>query len=128
MSGTLSAAPKRESIDVTYRIAFEFGSDRLSAESKRILDEIVAAMNANPDWRLAIEGHTDAYGTPAHNQALSEQRAAAASAYLQSEGIEPRRLSIAGFGASRPLAPHTALESVRNRRVELRRQEKPAER
>ena len=42
MSGTLSAAPKRESIDVTYRIAFEFGSDRIDAEAKQILDEIVA--------------------------------------------------------------------------------------
>lgn len=122
MSGTLSAATKHEGIDVTYRIAFEFGSDRINAESKRILDEIVAAMDANPDWRLTIEGHTDAYGTPAHNQALSERRAAAASAYLQSGGIGSGRLSIVGFGASRPLAPNTALESLRNRRVELRRQ------
>jgi outer membrane protein OmpA-like peptidoglycan-associated protein len=122
MSGTLSTATKAESIDVTYRITFEFGSDRLNAESKRILDEIVAAMDANPEWRLTIEGHTDPYGTPAHNQELSERRAAAAGAYLQSGGIGPGRLSIAGFGASRPLAPNTALGNLRNRRVELRRQ------
>lgn len=122
MTGTLPAATNNQSIDVMYRISFEFASDRINAESKQILDEIVVAMEANPSWRLMIEGHTDAYGTAAHNQALSESRAQAASAYLQSAGIGAERLSARGFGASRPLEPSTTLGNVRNRRVELRRQ------
>ena len=121
MSGNPSAATKHESVNVTYRINFDFASDQINAESKQILDEIVVAMDANPRWRLTIEGHTDAHGTPAHNQALSERRAEAASAYLQLAGIGAERLSALGFGASRPLGPNTAIGSLRNRRVELRR-------
>jgi outer membrane protein OmpA-like peptidoglycan-associated protein len=122
MSGSSSAATKHESVEVTYRISFDFASDQINAESKQILDEIVVAMDANPRWRLTIEGHTDAHGTPAHNQALSVRRAEAASAYLQLAGIGAERLRTLGFGASRPLAPNTVLGSLRNRRVELRRQ------
>ena len=104
-----------------YRVTFEFGSDGINADSKRILDEIVVAMKANPDWRVAIEGHTDARGTEDYNRALSERRARAARTYLQSAGIAPGRLSAVGFGASRPVAPNDARGNVLNRRVELHR-------
>jgi outer membrane protein OmpA-like peptidoglycan-associated protein len=121
-SGTLSAETKQESTDVMYRINFDFGSDGINDESERALDKIVVAMKANPDWRVAIEGHTDAQGTPDYNRALSERRAQAVKAYLQSAGILPGRLSAVGFGASRPVAPNDALGNVLNRRVEFHRQ------
>jgi outer membrane protein OmpA-like peptidoglycan-associated protein len=121
-SGTLSAETKQESTRVMYRINFDFGSDGINDESKRALDKIVVAMKANPDWRVAIEGHTDAQGTPDYNRALSERRAQAVKAYLQSAGISPGRLSAVGFGASRPVAPNNALGNVLNRRVEFHRQ------
>jgi outer membrane protein OmpA-like peptidoglycan-associated protein len=121
-AGTLSAETKQASTDVMYRINFDFGSDGINDESKRTLAKIVVAMKANPDWRVAIEGHTDAQGTPDYNRALSERRAQAVKAYLQSAGIAPRRLSAVGFGASRPMAPNEALGNVLNRRVEFHRQ------
>ena len=121
-SGTLSTDTKQESTDGRYRINFDFGSDRINNESKRALGEIVTAMNANPEWRVAIEGHTDAHGTPDYNRALSERRAQAVKIYLQSAGIAPGRLSAVGFGASRPVAPNTAPGNVVNRRVEFHRQ------
>jgi outer membrane protein OmpA-like peptidoglycan-associated protein len=121
-SGTPSAETKQESTDVMYRINFDFGSDRINDESKRTLDKFVVALKADPDWRVAIEGHTDAQGMPDYNRALSERRAQAVKAYLQSAGIAPGRLSTVGFGASRPVAPNDALGNVLNRRVEFHRQ------
>jgi outer membrane protein OmpA-like peptidoglycan-associated protein len=103
-------------------IKFEFDSDHINDESRRLLDKLVVTMKANPDWRVRIEGHTDAHGTPDYNRALSERRADVVRAYLQSAGIARARLSVAAFGATRPVAPHDAPGNALNRRVELHRQ------
>jgi OmpA-OmpF porin, OOP family len=103
------------------RMSFDFGTDGLDEASKRILDRVVVTMNANRNWRLAIEGHTDAQGTPDYNQTLSERRAQAVKNYLEAAGIPSQRLSTAGFGASRALGPNNARGNALNRRVELYR-------
>lgn len=104
-----------------YRITFEFDSDRLSGDSMRTLQKILTALQAHPEWRLRIEGHTDAYGTPEHNTALSHRRALAAKDYLASAGISEDRLSVTAFGASRPLAGRSDQPAFQNRRVEFYR-------
>src|SRR5262249_1387804 len=53
------------------------------------------------DYR--IEGHTDAKGSIAYNQVLSQRRAEAARNYLITMGIGEERLSAVGFGKTRPL-------------------------
>ena len=78
-------------------------------------------MKANPGWRVAIEGHTDALGSSEYNHALSERRAQAVKRYLEAAGVAPQRLSTAAFGASRPVAPNDARGNALNRRVELHR-------
>lgn len=120
-SNTPLVETKPEPANVMHRINFHFASDRITDESKRTLDKIVAAMKANPDWRVAIEGHTDAHGPPEYNSALSERRALAAKTYLEAAGISPRRLSAIGLGASRPVAPNAGLLTSLNRRVEFHR-------
>jgi outer membrane protein OmpA-like peptidoglycan-associated protein len=104
-----------------YRITFEFDSDRLSGESMRTLQRISTAMRAHPEWRLRIEGHADAYGTPEHNVALSQRRALAAKEYLASAGIPEDRLSVTAYGASRPLGGKSDQPAFLNRRVEFYR-------
>lgn len=105
-----------------YGINFDSDSDHIKDESKPTLDKIVAMLKAKPDWKLTIEGHTDSTSTPAHNQDLSERRAAAVKAYLVAAGIDSARLKTAGYGATKPVAPNdTALGRSQNRRVELTR-------
>jgi len=101
------------------RIMFDFGSDVLTGESRRILQEIAAAMKANPDWHVMIAGHTDSHGPSAYNMALSERRAQAAKAYLESVGISAQRLRVSGFAGSRPLTPNDGPLAFLNRRVEF---------
>jgi outer membrane protein OmpA-like peptidoglycan-associated protein len=102
-------------------IYFDTGSDRLRNESAPVLEQIAGMLTEHPELTLAIEGHTDNVGDPAANQVLSERRAAAVRSYLVERlGIDGGRLTTAGFGATRPVAPNTTPEGrQQNRRVEL---------
>jgi outer membrane protein OmpA-like peptidoglycan-associated protein len=101
-------------------ILFDLDSANLRAESRPVLDDVAKMLAGQPAWKLTIEGHTDASGSAAHNQSLSEGRAAAVKAYLVSQGVDAARLSTAGFGATRPVGDNaTELGRAQNRRVEL---------
>jgi peptidoglycan-associated lipoprotein len=104
-----------------HRIMFDFGADVLTGESRRTLQEVAAAMKANPDWHVMIAGHTDSHGPPVYNMALSERRAQAAKAYLESLGISAQRLRALGFAGSRPLAANNGSLAFLNRRVDFHR-------
>ena len=70
--------------------------------------------------RVAIEGHTDARGTDAYNQDLSERRAAAVRDAMDQLGVTRARFSVEGFGESRPFASNATPAGMRqNRRVEI---------
>lgn len=82
--------------------------------------EISKMLQASPALKLAVEGHTDNAGSPAHNQALSEARAREVVRLITSQNIAAARLQAAGFGQSRPLADNATEEGrAKNRRVEL---------
>jgi outer membrane protein OmpA-like peptidoglycan-associated protein len=103
-----------------YGINFDTDSDKIRDESKPTLDRIAALLKAKPDWKLSIEGHTDATATAQHNQQLSERRAAAVKVHLVAAGIDATRLSAKGLGATKPAASNaTAMGRAQNRRVEL---------
>ena len=86
----------------------------------RIAD-LIDSLQRNPDiLRLRVEGHTDSQGTDAHNQELSEARAAAVVTYLVSSGIDPQRLTPMGFGERRLLQQGDSDDvHATNRRVEF---------
>ncbi len=107
-----------------YGIYFDFASAQIKPQSKPTLDEIAAVMNAHPDWKLNVGGHTDNVGGDAFNLQLSQQRAEAVKATLVSQyGISADRLMTAGYGASSPVETNDTMEGrARNRRVELSKQ------
>jgi outer membrane protein OmpA-like peptidoglycan-associated protein len=101
-------------------INFETGKDIIRPESFAILNDVVKILAENPNYNLEINGHTDNVGKPASNQTLSEKRAAAVKQYLVNNGISENRLSSAGFGDTRPVAPNTSVANkALNRRVEF---------
>jgi len=103
-----------------YGINFDVDSDVIRDESKPTLDKIVAMLKSEPTMQLIIEGHTDSNGTTEHNQVLSQQRAESVKLYLVAAGVSPSRLSIEGYGESKPVASNTtATGMAQNRRVEL---------
>jgi outer membrane protein OmpA-like peptidoglycan-associated protein len=107
-------------VSLMLRIAFAFDSAELSAEARRDLDSVAAALSG-PELaggRLALEGHTDARGTADYNLHLSQRRADAVVAYLMQWGVAAGRLRPAGFGEYRPLPEYTPTDE-RQRRVEI---------
>jgi outer membrane protein OmpA-like peptidoglycan-associated protein len=114
------ALEKAGRVDV-YDIYFSFNSDVIRDESKPTLDELGDLLHRHPDWRLAIEGHTDNIASDTYNLDLSQRRAAAVkNALVGGYAIDASRLTTAGYGESRPKDTNDTLEGrARNRRVEL---------
>jgi OOP family OmpA-OmpF porin len=98
-------------------LQFEFGSGTLSSAADSTLDRIAELLLTSPA-AVSIEGHTDADGDAALNQALSQQRADAVRSALIERGVPAVRLVAVGYGAARPVAPNTTPEGrAANRRV-----------
>jgi outer membrane protein OmpA-like peptidoglycan-associated protein len=104
-------------------ITFDFDSSELTNDAQAMLDRIAVALHDPSIRTLAyrIEGHTDAKGTIAYNQSLSERRAAAARNYLITMGVSKERLIAVGFGKTRPLPnpPAASPYAPINRRVQF---------
>ncbi len=105
-----------------YGINFDVDSDRLRADAKPAIDQLIAALTANPSWNVTIEGHTDSTGTAARNLQLSELRATSVKTALVAAGIAEGRLSTVGLGQTKPVASNdTEVGRAQNRRVEIAR-------
>jgi OOP family OmpA-OmpF porin len=103
------------------RLGFAFDSDEIEPRDLAALDELGRVLQRNPNLRVRIEGHTDSVGSVAHNQALSERRAAAVRRHLiDVSGVAASRIQIWGYGATRPAYPNDTAEGRRgNRRTEI---------
>lgn len=110
-------------IELTGRVEFATGSAAIDAggETQNVLKEVARLLKSNPSIKkVRVEGHTDAKGNADTNKTLSANRAASVVAWLVRAGIEPGRLTSAGFGSERPLAENETAEGRRqNRRVEF---------
>ena len=74
----------------------------------------------NPSLNAQVQGNTDNIGTEKYNMGLSLRRAKSVKAYLVNKGVAADRMSIRGFGFSRPVATNDTDEGrALNRRVEL---------
>lgn len=102
-------------------IFFEFAKAVLLPESYPELDRTSEFLKNNPTIEIEIGGHTDDIGSDVTNQKLSEKRARAVADYIISKGIDPKRLTVVGYGESRPIAFNTDEEGrAMNRRVEFK--------
>lgn len=103
-----------------YGIHFDTGKATIQPDSENILGQIVTLLQAHPDLKLSVEGHTDSTGNAVANQTLSEKRAQAVVAWLSGKGIAASRLAAKGFGATKPVAGNGTEEGrEKSRRVEL---------
>jgi outer membrane protein OmpA-like peptidoglycan-associated protein len=102
-------------------ITFDFDKATLTANAKVLLDDVVQELAKYPDIKIEVGGHTDAKGSDAYNQSLSERRAAAVVSYFESKGIAADRMTSAGYGEAQPVADNESDEGrEKNRRVELK--------
>lgn len=101
-------------------VHFEFDRFNIRQDALKVLDEAVAAMQADQTLRLTIEGHTCNIGTAEYNLALGERRASAVRDYLVTRGVTADRLQTVSFGEERPKHSNDREETRRlNRRAAL---------
>ncbi len=107
-------------IELLDKIAFAEGSSELSGSASGVLDDVVAALGAEPTKRVRIEGHTDTRGEEAALLALSLARAEAVRAYLIRAGVGADRLDVEGVGGARPIDTNrTPTGRANNQRIEI---------
>ena len=90
------------------------------AESFDLLNSLASAAKQCSSFQVNIEGHTDADGSEAYNQRLSEARANLVVAYLSENGVERNRMTATGYGETRPVGDNsTDAGKAENRRIEF---------
>lgn len=101
-------------------IYFEYDADELRDDSKALLDEKIAILNANPSLTVRIAGHCDERGSDEYNIALGRRRAVAAKRYLTDRGIAEDRVETQSFGRERPAVQGSTEDAwSKNRRDEF---------
>lgn len=103
-------------------INFEFDSAKIQTVSYPLLDEFGKALKSGlSDGSFIIAGHTDSVGTTEYNNELSVRRANAVTDYLMvHHGINPTRLTVEGYGETKPIASNDSEKGRSlNRRVEF---------
>lgn len=102
-------------------IHFEYDSAKLTPASLEKLGYICAQLKEATGFNIEIVGHTDAWGTDAYNQPLSEKRAKSVHKELIRLGIPARELSFSGRGSSEPRVSNNTADGRRqNRRIEFK--------
>jgi chemotaxis protein MotB len=105
-------------------VLFNKGSATLKPEQIRALKKL-AQMLALMPGKIRVQGHTNVNPDLSDSKfsdpwTMSLARAASVLHVLEGEGVDPARLSLAGYGPSRPVSTEaTPFGRSKNRRVEI---------
>jgi outer membrane protein OmpA-like peptidoglycan-associated protein len=112
---------KNKNSVIINNIFFDYDKYELKSESTPELKRLTEFLIKNSKLKVIIEGHTDETGSNEYNLKLSENRADAIKKYLFDNGIKEDRITIKGYGKTKPIASNDTEENrARNRRVEIR--------
>ena len=110
--------PVAEKVSFASEALFDFDQSTLKPQGKAALDQLLGQLTGMDLEVIVTVGHTDAIGSDAYNQKLSQRRAEAVKAYLVAQGVETSRVYTEGKGETQPVADNTtAAGRAKNRRV-----------
>jgi outer membrane protein OmpA-like peptidoglycan-associated protein len=109
-------------VQKTVTVGFKAGKSDLQPEATAALDELASQIKDRNGFLLEIEGFASSEGKPLLNERLSQERSEVVKRYMAERHNVPLfRMSILGFGVSRPVADNETKEGrMQNRRVEVR--------
>jgi peptidoglycan-associated lipoprotein len=115
-SGAQSVAPA--GLNVVY---FDYDSFTLMPEARAVLERNAAHLQANKQFKVQLEGHTDERGGREYNLALGQKRAETVRRALTLLGVSDAQLEAVSFGKEKPAAQGSDEASfAKNRRVEIK--------
>jgi outer membrane protein OmpA-like peptidoglycan-associated protein len=114
-------------IELAADVLFDFDKAEIRPEAADSLRKVADVIREQARGGVTIVGHTDAKGTDAYNQPLSERRANAVRDWLVKDaGLGTVRFQTSGEGARKPVAPNAKPDGSddpegrqKNRRVEI---------
>ena len=106
------------------KILFDPGKTDLKPEGKEALTQVTAVLKSLANRNFQVAGHTDNIPIKSakfrSNWDLSTARAVEVTNFMITAGMEPKRLSAAGYAAESLVAPNdTAENKAKNRRIEI---------
>jgi outer membrane protein OmpA-like peptidoglycan-associated protein len=126
------AAPETRGGETRFRLTadvlFDFDRAELRPQAQGVLQDVARQIGqGTPRASVRIEGHTDALGTDAYNDALSLRRAESVRAFLAGLAeLRGAQVQAQGLGKRRPVAPNARPDGTddpvgrqQNRRVEI---------
>jgi photosystem I P700 chlorophyll a apoprotein A2 len=114
-------------VELPADVLFDFNQANIRPDAVAALNKLLTIIKAQPgNGPVRIEGYTDALGSDAYNQKLSEKRAVSVKTWLMLQGITASRLQSRGFGEAKPRVPNAKPDGSddpegrqQNRRVEV---------
>lgn len=121
--GTFLARGNNADLPKTFvfdNLNFDSGTTALTPESRATVLNLITILKACPSAQVQLVGHTDNTGDAGANLTLSQNRANVVRGMLVNGGVASERITTAGYGQERPVAPNDTEEGkARNRRTEL---------
>jgi outer membrane protein OmpA-like peptidoglycan-associated protein len=113
-------SPKEVKSFVIHNIYFANGKTHILESSEPALLDLYRFLQARPNQRIRIVGHTDNIGSDRSNQILSEGRCQEVRREMIQRGISSDRIQTEGRGERDPIVPNDSDEHRQmNRRVEI---------
>jgi outer membrane protein OmpA-like peptidoglycan-associated protein len=101
-------------------LTFDGATVKTTPETETSIKVMTALLKAFPGVEIRIEGYTDNVGDPDTNRRISRERANAVKDLLVKAGVPAERVTTAGFGPDKPIAPNDSEENrAKNRRIEV---------
>jgi outer membrane protein OmpA-like peptidoglycan-associated protein len=101
-------------------ISFDVGKSQLNRQGQNAVATLGRALQQYPKRKIRLEGHTDATGSAASNEQLSQRRADAVRAILIEAGLDGEFVTTTALGETKPVASNELPDGrKRNRRVEI---------
>jgi len=101
-------------------VTFDVNRADINANFYEVLKSVALVLDEYDQTLVDVAGHTDSTGSVSYNMDLSERRAESVSRFLESQGVDSRRVYAQGYGPHYPVADNsTASGRSENRRVEL---------
>lgn len=111
-------------VQLSEKILFESGRARLKKDGKKALSDVTAILKQVPNRNFQVAGHTDNVAISTRrfrsNWELSTARAVNVVKFMQKEGLDPKRLSAAGYSQYSTVSKNDTPEGrAQNRRIEI---------
>lgn len=100
----IAPQPVYEKVTFDADALFDFDKAVLRPAGRETLDDFVKRIQGINSLTISAVGHTDRLGSATYNQRLSNERAAAVKAYLESKGVQSSSIQATGVGETQPLA------------------------